>query len=874
MSLRLMTPLTSSLLAIALPATVAAQQAAGRNIPWSCADTSVSRWLTPDTAANRAEVEERELLEHYLARTYAPVLRFAPTERYYPTIPFFTAFLPHAGMVAPFSDSLKLPLVSRVREAYDSVLDRGVRPFELKLPVPVVFYRVCDFTEPVDPAATPDSASLRDRWSKKAWHLWDYLRSDEQAWHRFGLEKLRTSDAPGDVWGPTSAQPSGSLVRGISRFRVIQYFVYYLQDWGLQGHTEDIEYTFLFIPEDAHAARSFRVIVGAGHDPPAPNNVLVLSGRDASKSRHFHPNILVELGGHSSAPDMPPFGQFSAGLDVNWHIDDLWGTRDEQATAGLSFSGRYEGTMTYPRDPEDAATIFPRGLGAGGEESRQVLADLVRVSPDYLAARAHRAAHEKDIPSAERRALAEELLQGYRKVLEESEAEVRIAVGTSDRAEAVEKRYGEKSEQYQASIGDAVKADAEDRQRELERLDVQRRDAIRDHVRTLLRLGGCPEGTRDETLPCGRWIDDSLDRKTAEIAGLLEERAPRIPVDSLMTYLLRIVPDADPHRSALDAVTSEIRKVVSERLQPEYTLLPIRYLQALYRGAVESEPAMVRRHLKLITRLLHPSVCQELACGLSLLRGAAFDRAFDEVVCGRPGDLPDSGEVYWRTSLACRLNDPAEQTAALMDSLRMWDMAVFDDRQDGFGKDREWPAHKHKIWEHKHYRKPEEIFRTHLFRPTWLQVRRSRGSFWSLFHGGFSLDLGRSSHPYVGLIVPAFRGASMPFKVPGYLALQAGPYFGQPYRGTDPSVAVSLLYDRQFVYFYGLFLKAQWAHDRSRVEGGSEASDFSWTFGASLWAPVAFLKRVHVRPGFRFDTEDLKPLLDRTVFEVQVEYRR
>ena len=27
-------------------------------------------------------------------------------------------------------------------------------------------------------------------------------------------------------------------------------------------------------------------------------------------------------------------------------------------------------------------------------------------------------------------------------------------------------------------------------------------------------------------------------------------------------------------------------------------------------------------------------------------------------------------------------------------------------------------------------------------------------------------------------------------------------------------------------------------------------------------------------PGFRFDTDDLKPLLDRTVFELQIEYRR
>ena len=55
---------------VTLPVPLAdAQEAAGKDIPWSCADTSVSRWLTADTAANRSEVEKRELLEHRLART-------------------------------------------------------------------------------------------------------------------------------------------------------------------------------------------------------------------------------------------------------------------------------------------------------------------------------------------------------------------------------------------------------------------------------------------------------------------------------------------------------------------------------------------------------------------------------------------------------------------------------------------------------------------------------------------------------------------------------------------------------------------------------------------------------------------------------------
>ena len=40
-------------------------------------------------------------------------------------------------------------------------------------------------------------------------------------------------------------------------------------------------------------------------------------GAEAVKQNHLNQSVLVELGGHSSAPDMPPFGQFSSGLDVN-----------------------------------------------------------------------------------------------------------------------------------------------------------------------------------------------------------------------------------------------------------------------------------------------------------------------------------------------------------------------------------------------------------------------------------------------------------------------------------------------------------------------------------------------------------------------------
>ncbi len=892
-----------------LPAASLAAQTGAQDStpPFPCADTSLTQWLAADTAASGNKVDARALKEHFLARTYAPILRFAPSERYFPTIPFWTAFLDTAGALTPLpsrqqrarlgDEKSRLPLVSAVREAYDDALNLSARPYELKLPLPVVFYRVCDLME-VDTAAdalgrTRSSASRAQenerRWRKKSDHLWSYLRSDEQAWHRFGLEGARTSDTTlteaDTSYGVTqlpAVTRSDSLIRFIRHFHVIQYFVYYLQDWGLMGHSEDIEYAFVFVPADSTAAKSFRVVVGAGHDPPAPNNVLVMAARDASKRRYYHPNILVELGGHSSAPDMPPFGQFSAGLDVNWHIDDLWGTRDEQAMAGLSFSGRYEGTMTFPRDPEDAVTLFPKGFGTGSDSGRGVLADLVRVSPDYLAARAHEASHRKDPPSTERRELAERILAAYRTTLGDFEARRRSAIEKSASVDSVRSKYGAGDDKVQvqqappmpeSEVDEAVAKDARARAADLDTIDSRRSGRIRNAIDSLLRLAKCPDTDLVPAGPpagCPQWLPDTVrDSMAQRVVDLLETRSELIPADALMSQLLELlVPDPDTSGSPLDAITTEIGQVVTERLRPEYSLLPVRYLQALYQGAsrdtTKTDVQMVARHLKLITRLLHPVTCDELACGLFLRKGADFESEFAKVVC-RPPEGTDSvpGSVHWPRSLACTFN------SSHVDSMRFWNEDVYDLRRDGFNKSRRWPAFKHKIWEHALYRQPELIFRTHLFRPTLLQVKRSRAAFERLLHAGYNLHTGRASHPYVGVIMPAFRSVA---KLPGYLAFQIGPYFGWPYRERATNIGLGFLYDRQFVYFYGLFLKGHWVNNRSAVEAGSGASDFTWTLGASLWLP--FLSQVHLRPGLRFDTDGIRPLLDRTVWDLQVELRR
>jgi hypothetical protein len=877
-----------------------------------CGDTAFTESVTSQTPTGGTEVEARMTHEHTLARTYAPILRFAPSERYFPTIPFWTAFRPHRWTVTPMSVSSKkaeartryvqpldslivqtpltghwdtlmapevLPSISAVRQDYDSVVDLSVRPYQLKLPLPVVFYRVCDFmasdtltrTARLKLSAGQDSSLLEQRWRSKADQLWKYLRSDEQAWQRFGLGSARTSDTvqfdsvPAfSTAGARREQSRETLLRRIQKFHVIQYFIYYLQDWGLQGHSEDLESVFVFVPVDTTFAKSFRIVVGAGHAPPAPNNVLVLVGRDASRRKHYHPNILVELGGHSSAPDMPPFGQFSAGLDVNWHIGDLWGTRDEQATAGVSFSGRYEGAMTFPRDQEDAVTLFPKGLGSSRPDStRTMIADLVRVSPDYLAERAHKAGHRPNVPSAEQSALADSILNAYQSIRRHFEVDRLIAIATSTRRDSVldsvlSSESPDTGRAFQDAYSLATFRDINARAVKLDSLERERLDSTAKVVSYIVDKASL------------RWRPDSI----KSVIRWLDLGTGRLSPDSLRTLLATSVPSAEPGDTALHAITQEIRNIVTERLLPEYSLVPVNYLQGLYHSALQSDTVLVRRHLMLITRLLHPAACDELACGLALLQKQALDSAFSSTVCGRKGIeySPPNPKLYpWSLSLACRftsLNDSVR--VAIVDSIKLWDRDVYDTREDNPGQSKQWPASKHKMWEHELYRSPEAIFRTYLFRPTLLQLKSVPDAATLLFAGATFAS--RSILPYIGFIIPAFRTPTIPFKLPGYMSVHFGPYIGRPYTRQKPMGAVGILYEREFEYFYSFYLKGLWVNHRRNAENRPGASDFTWTTGLSLWCPC--FRSLHVRPGIRFETEDLRPRFDSATWELQFEFRQ
>jgi hypothetical protein len=54
------------------------------------------------------------------------------------------------------------------------------------------------------------------------------------------------------------------------------------------------------------------------------------------------------------------------GLDANWHVENLWGTRDLQATTGLAGTGKYQTAMTLPREAKNKI-LPPDSLLTGSE---------------------------------------------------------------------------------------------------------------------------------------------------------------------------------------------------------------------------------------------------------------------------------------------------------------------------------------------------------------------------------------------------------------------------------------------------------------------------------------------------------------------------
>jgi hypothetical protein len=840
---------------------------------YPCADTTPGSLIGPDSIAGARE-QLRAYDDWLLAKRFAPILRFAPGERYFPTLPFFTAFDPDSFVVARLSDSTQeryrawvrppiesnlkylspqgvpppdtlllrpqqLVSLSFLRDRYLERLSQAAQgsPHEVKPPHPVVLYRVCDLA---DRGASPDG---KHGWGGQARVLWSYLRSDPQSWDRFGLDTL-------------SAVVDGRpvLLKTVDEFRVVQYYFYYMADWGLQGHAEDIEFVFVFVPRNAAIARRFRIVVGAGHDPPAPNNVMVFLGPEADRTKHLNQNVLVELGGHSSAPDLPPFGQFSAGLDVNWHIDDVWGTRDEQASGGISFAGRYEGVMTYPRDPQDAVTLFPRPDGSN-PETREMLRELVRIALDTLARRIRTAVNQPAESTSSRMPLADSVVKAYVRAARRQEAKtleyLQRQVQVEYRAPAVDPgrwltnlRHREQSRAVAAVLGDSA--------RRCDSLCDQRAERL-----TLALDEASLYLPSDELTPhAAQWLDSALGQDSSGRAAAPEQQ-PRVG----------------------ERVAAEVQAAVDERIKPEYSLLALDHLHALVRSATQGDQHRVGQYLALITRILYPSDCNEF-CRAPNLDGKEAIREFRRTVCKerRPEGLRTAHDTNWVPSLACQFDTLAPHAIErVMELIAGWDQDLWDSRWPDSLKAERLAVNRHEIWRRPIYANPRDIFRTGLFRPTSLQVSNSRRAFRRLFPVSVTLFPGHAVMPGINIIVPAFHTFGVPMHIPGYLEIQGGVYWPWSGDSTRWKPALGLMYDRRFTYFWGWYVKGLYVFHRREAEFPSQGSDFTISAGPSLWVPqlfgMKFFRLLHFRPGLRFDTQWVRPTFRNISWDFQLELR-
>jgi hypothetical protein len=247
---------------------------------------------------------------------YAPALRFTSNEPFFPTLPFFTAFdgVNNGGTgsidfedpeeIAPWDD--KQWVWSKLRDRY-ARLSRAE-----KLAVAAVFYRV------------------RPCSSRRVMSI---LKSDGTRYYRLDDKTRR-------------------FLAADSSMDAYEYYFYYVNDFGIKGHPEDIESFFVFVPRNAR----FLVLVGAAHSDGDANNVAIYEWPEYEEVPEIQ--AFVELGGHAMAPDVPPPGElYRHGFDTNWHVGDAWGIRDVIAMGGGGSLKRYEGWKTETRD--ELETIKP-----------------------------------------------------------------------------------------------------------------------------------------------------------------------------------------------------------------------------------------------------------------------------------------------------------------------------------------------------------------------------------------------------------------------------------------------------------------------------------------------------------------------------------
>lgn len=364
--------------------------------------------VPPDSAEITSSQRSRSH-DDSLAYRYAPELRFAPQERYFPILPFFKAFLRGVERSAYLTPALvgqpiemgngrdtlaqwnPLTEAEAVKSNRDTLIlwNALLRDYEtlqvrdrderLKLaearPAPDQGRDTSSGRRPYAQDSIPQQRRNADQASEEEWapsvaalfyrvyHLtqheseevWDRLQSDFQLWARLDI--------------PDSLRAHATANRDLPRFISLEYYAYYIRDLGLTGHAQDLEKFFVFIPEDATPVQ---IMVGAAHSVVTPNNVVILARKQGRSTFLYTPHAFVEYGGHSFSPDVPPLGSFTPGWDINWRASERsWGVRDMQAVLGTGFSGDYRSQYTLPRTDSVGVTLKPLAPGNTLSASRR-----------------------------------------------------------------------------------------------------------------------------------------------------------------------------------------------------------------------------------------------------------------------------------------------------------------------------------------------------------------------------------------------------------------------------------------------------------------------------------------------------------------------
>ena len=234
-----------------------------------------------------------------LARRYAPVLWFGADERYFPTLPFFSAI-----------------------DLEDRDGSGGQTPADIVPTNPSGDFEWSDLVDYYrdEVAGGPPQGSVvyrvRPLGPDDSEEFWSVLNSYSQL--------RRTADGAFD-------NPHECLVA--ADWVAIEYYLYYVDDEGLLGHDQDIEFVFVFVPRVAGQIVS--VVVGGAHSDRDANNVAVYGPDDLPPSETV--NVIVELGGHATSPDRLPYGVFTKGHDVNWYPSRGWGIRDVVGSSDFPF---------------------------------------------------------------------------------------------------------------------------------------------------------------------------------------------------------------------------------------------------------------------------------------------------------------------------------------------------------------------------------------------------------------------------------------------------------------------------------------------------------------------------------------------------------